>query len=116
MKDLLIKTLEPLGYPILQQGSMSEDDTYPNSFFTFWNNASDGEGYYNDEEHYYVWSFDLNFYSIDPSLINAKLLEAKSLLKAQGFITSGKGYDVLSDEISHTGRGINILKIEMKEA
>ena len=112
MKDLLIKTLEPLGYPIFQQGSLSEDEPYPESFFTFWNNETNGDEFYDNEEHSYIWDFDLNFYSSDPELVNTKLLEAKTLLKKVGFTVTGKGYDVVSDEVTHTGRGINILKIE----
>lgn len=112
MKDLLIKTLEPLGYPIIQQGSLGPNDNYPESFFTFWNNETFGDEFYDNNEHQTVWNFDLNFYSSETSLVNTKLLEAKELLKAQGFIVSGKGYDVASDEITHTGRGINVLKIE----
>lgn len=112
MKDLLIKTLEPLGFPIYQQGSLDEDEAYPESFFTFWNNAADGDSFYDNEEHSYVWDFDLNFYSSDPALVNTKLVEAKELLKAKGFIATGKGYDLPSDEPTHTGRGMNVLKIE----
>lgn len=112
MKDLLIKTLEPLGYPIFQQGSLSKDDAYPESFFTFWNNDTFGDEFYDNKEHQTVWNFDLNFYSSNPALVNTKLLEAKELLKAQGFTITGKGHDVASDEITHTGRGINVLKIE----
>ena len=112
MKDLLITTLTPLGYPILLQGSLNKDEPYPNSFFTFWNNDTPGDSYYDNVEHSYIWDFDLNFYSNDPTLVNTKLMEAKTLLKAQGFIISGKGYDIASDEITHTGRGINVLKIE----
>lgn len=112
MKDLLISTLEPLGYPILLQGSLGEDEAYPTSFFTFWNNDTSGSEFYDNEEHSYVWDFDLNFYSIDPDLVNAKLIVAKQLLRAQGFIVTGKGYDVPSDEPTHTGRGIHVLKIE----
>lgn len=112
MKDLLINTLEPLGYPIILQGSLGRDEAYPESFFTFWNNDTEGSEFYNNEEHSYIWDFDLNFYSSDPALVNSKLIEAKTLLKAQGFIVSGKGYDVASDEPTHTGRGIHVLKIE----
>ncbi len=112
MKDLLIETLEPLGYPIRLQGSLGENEAYPESFFTFWNNDTSGDEFYDNEEHSYVWDFDLNFYSSDPALVNAKLIEAKALLKAQGFIVTGKGYDVASDEPTHTGRGIRVLKIE----
>lgn len=112
MKDLLIQTLNSLGYPIIQQGSLGENEAYPESFFTFWNNDVPGSEFYNNEEHSYIWDFDLNFYSIDPALVNTKLLEAKTLLKQQGFIVTGKGYDVASDEPTHTGRGINVQKIE----
>ena len=112
MKDLLIETLEPLGYPIFLQGSLGEDEEYPESFFTFWNNYADGGCFYDNEEHATYWDFDLNFYSSDPALVNTKLIEAKTLLKAQGFIVFGKGHDVVSDEPTHTGRGINVTKIQ----
>lgn len=115
MKDLLIETLEPLGFPILLQGSLGEDEAYPDSFFTFWNNTTDGDSFYDNEENSYVWDFDLNFYSSDPAAVNSKLMEAKQLLKSQGFVVTGKGYDVYSDEPTHTGRGIHVLKIEIKE-
>ena len=112
MKDLLIQTISTLGYPIFLQGSLNKDDPYPESFFTFWNNDIAGNEFYDNEERSCIWDFDLNFYSSDPALVNAKLLEAKALLKAQGFIVTGKGHDVGSDEPTHTGRGINVYKIE----
>lgn len=112
MKDLLIQTLEPLGYPIFQQGTLNEDDGYPESFFTFWNNDSYDGKHYDNEAINCIWDFDVNFYSSDPALVNTKLIEAKTKLKQQGFVVSGKGYDVASDEPTHTGRGINVLKIE----
>lgn len=115
MKDLLISTLEPLGFPIKLQGSIGADEPYPESFFTFWNNDTEGDQFYDNEEHSYLWDFDLNFYSSDPAIISTKLMEAKQLLKQQGFIVPGKGYDVASDEPTHTGRGIHVLKIENKE-
>ena len=34
---------------------------------------------------------------------------AKSLLKAAGFVIRGAGYSVMSDEPTHTGRGITVL-------
>lgn len=112
MKELLIETLEPFDYPIFQQGSLSKDEPYPESFFTFWNNDTDDDSFYDNEPHQTIWNFDLNFYSVDPQLVNTQLLQAKNLLKAQGFIVTGKGYDVASDEPTHTGRGIKVLKIE----
>ena len=115
MKDLLINTLEPLGFPIFLQGSLGEDEQYPESFFTFWNNSADGNSFYNNEDYTAIWDFDLNFYSSDPALVNAKILEVKTLLRQVGFIVNGKGYDVMSDEPTHTGRGINVQIIEIEK-
>ncbi len=115
VKLLLINTLtEEFNLPVIQQGSMSMDDVYPESFFTFWNNSSTDEAFYDNTESETVWNFDLNYYSDDPTSVNNILLEAKTLLKSAGFIPNGSGYDVMSDEKTHTGRGINLLFIERK--
>jgi hypothetical protein len=115
VKLLLINTLtEEFNLPVIQQGSMSMDDEYPESFFTFWNNTTSDSAFYDDTETETIWDFDLNFYSDDPTSVNTILLEAKTLLKGVGFIVDGSGYDVMSDEKTHTGRGINLLFIERK--
>ena len=109
MEDLLISTLESLGYPVRLQGSLLSDESYPDHFFTFWNDSADGVSFYNNTEGAIVWQYSLNFYSIDPLLVNSKLLEAKTLLKNKGWVVNGAGYSVMSDEPTHTGRGITIL-------
>lgn len=109
MEDLLIQVLEEaFGYPVSLQGSYSPEDKYPDNFFTFWNDSTDGVSYYSNDEGAIVWAYSLNFYSIDPVAVNTKLLEAKSVLKANGFIVTGAGYSVMSDEVTHTGRGITV--------
>ena len=115
MKDLLIELLETFKYPVFLQGAMAEDEVYPDSFFTFWNNSSNDWHPYDNEPSGFVWDFDVNFYSIDPTLVNSMLEDVRTLLKANGFIISGKGYDLASDEPTHTGRGINARIIEYKE-
>lgn len=112
VKQLLISTLEAFQYPIYVQGSLSADDSYPDSFFTFWNNDTTDSEFYDNAETQVIWDFDLNFYSNDPVLVNTVLLQAKQDLKAAGFIPDGSGYDVMSDEPTHTGRGMNILYIQ----
>ena len=115
VKALLINTLSAeFDYPIYLQGSLSDDDEYPASFFTYWNNTTTDGGFYDNYETLTVWDLDLNFYSNDPSLVNSVLLEAKTLLKAVGFIPDGSGYDLISDEPTHTGRGMNLLFVERK--
>lgn len=112
MEDLLISLIESLGYPIFRQGSLGADEPYPDSFFTFWNNSANGNEFYDNKENSIIWDFDLNFYSSNPSLVMEKLMKAKEILKQKGFIIYGKGHDVKSDEVNHTGRGIDIKIIE----
>lgn len=113
VKRLLIDTLtDEFNLPVYLQGSLSDDDEYPNAFFTFWNNYSDDQAFYNNAETQTVWNFDLNFYSIDPTTVNTTLFEAKQLLKTVGFIPDGSGHDVASDEETHTGRGMTLLFIQ----
>ena len=109
MEDLLISTLDVLGFPVRLQGSLLDNESYPDSFFTFWNDSADGTSFYSNNEGAILWEYSLNFYSTDPVLVNSKLLEAKALLKGVGFTVSGAGYDVPSDEPTHTGRGISLL-------
>lgn len=109
MEDLLIETLESFGYPVKLQGSLLPDEPYPDHFFTFWNNNSYGQSYYDDDERSTVYSYDVNFYSTNPEWVYSKLREAKAALKKAGFIISGDGYSVASDESTHDGRGMNVL-------
>lgn len=108
MVDLLIDTLAPLGYPIKLQGSLAPDEPAPDHFFTYWNNAADGTSFYSDDEHAIDWQFSLNFYSVDPANVYSVLTDAKKLLKSAGFIVTGAGYSLASDDPSHTGRGFTI--------
>lgn len=109
MEDLLINILEEaFGFPVMLQGSLLPEEPYPDNFFTYWNDAADGTGFYSNNESEILWQYSLNFYGIDPVKVNTILLEAKPILKAAGFIVTGAGYNVASDEPTHTGRGITV--------
>lgn len=109
MEDLLIEVLKSFGYPVMLQGSLGPDDDYPAAFFTFWQNSSDDAANYDNAARAEIFDYDVNFYADDPSLVYTKLIEAKKELQENKFIISGSGYSVLSDEKTHTGRGINVL-------
>lgn len=107
MEDLLISILEEFGYPVRLQGSFRPHEKYPASFFTFWNNSSYGsEKYNNTVEGSIIWNYSVNFYSDNPVIVNSKLMEAKKKLIENGWLVDGGGYSVMSDEPTHTGRGI----------
>lgn len=109
MEDLLIEILSSFGEPVHLQGSLSEDTVYPESFFTFWNDETNGESFYSNDENAIIWMYSVNYYSTDPIKVNTKLLELKPILREAGFIVSGAGYSVASDEVTHTGRGITVI-------
>lgn len=114
VKQLLIDTLADLykDYPVYLQGSLTESQAYPDHFFTYWNNSTDDSAHYSNVEHSNIWDFDLNFYSVDPDKVNAVLLTVKAALRVQGFLIGSVGYDVMSDEETHTGRGMNVIYID----
>lgn len=115
MVDKLIEILESFGYPVYRQGSMSEDEAYPDTFITFWNNGSEGVMEYDNESRATVWFFYINTYANDPSTTYSLMDEIVSTLKAAGWYIDGKGRDMPSDEPTHTGRGIDALYLETNE-
>lgn len=112
MKDELLTLLNTFGYPVKLQGSLTQDERYPDNFFTYWNNETYDGSHYDNHAINYIWDFTINFYSINPALTNTVLIAAKNLLQENGWIVPGKGYDVPSDEPTHTGRSIDVLYIE----
>lgn len=105
MEDLLIESLESLGYPVYLQGSVADGEK---SVFTFWNDDTSTQDNYGNEEITILWEYSVNFYSDSPLLVNSILQDAKRVLKSRGFVIDGVGYDVHSDEEGVTGRGINV--------
>lgn len=112
MEDKLIEILETFGYPVVRQGSLGPDEEYPDSFFTFWNNDSPDHAHYDNAEYGTEWDFDVNFYSTDPEKTYQVLADARIELKQNKWIIPGKGYDVASDEVTHTGRGMRAFYLE----
>lgn len=112
MEDKLIELLESFGYPVYRQGSMTQETSYPDSFFTFWQTDSPDHAYYNNIDYGTEWDFNIFFYSNDPATTYSVLSEARTLLKQNGWIVPSRGYDVMSDEPTHTGRGLMIMYLD----
>lgn len=115
MVDLLIKNLKKIGYPVFLQGSILADQPYPDSFFTFWNSTTDSQSFYDNDESAINWVYTIAFYSTNPITVNTVLFTAKQMLKRAGFIVSGGGFDLLSDEKTHTGRGLIVQYLQTKK-
>lgn len=104
MKELIISTLETL-YPdnVYLQGTLNEDEAYPESFITFYITNSDDKTFYDDDSHSCEWDISVIFYSSNPQLVETEPIRIRQAMKAAGFIPQGKGNDIPSDRISHTG-------------
>lgn len=112
MKEQLITLLKTFKYPVFLQGSLAKDEPYPDSFFTFWNDDTPDGDHFDNDAISFIWQFTVFFYSNDPTLVNTILNNVRTLLRSNGWIVSGKGYDVPSDEKTHTGRAISATYIE----
>ena len=109
MEDLLISTLQGLyNYPVFLQGALLDDEAYPDNFFTFWNRDSYGNSFYDNAEESTAFVYDVNFYSINAEAVYRVLREVITELKKAGFIISGDGHSIASDEPTHDGRGVTV--------
>ena len=112
MKERLIEVLSSFGFPVFLQGSLNEGDAYPETFITFWTNNADDGSHYDDLPANWVWEFDVYVYSSDPRVVNGLPDQVRRALSAAGFVPRGKGWDVASDEPTHTGWGMEFYYIE----
>lgn len=115
MKNKLWKLLETLGYEVYEQGSFTDSETYPDNFFTLWNDDTEEKRHYDNKATSYIWYFTINFYSVNPLLTETELLKAIKLLKENGWIVEGKGQDAYSGTASHSGRSIKVKYIEKEQ-
>jgi hypothetical protein len=113
MEDNLIDILSEFDYPVYRQGSMSDDETYPETFITFWNFDSPDHSHYDNSDYGTEWGFNVYVYSSDPELTYSVLASVRAALKEAGWIVRGKGFDVQSDEKTHTGRGLEIYNLNI---
>lgn len=108
MEDNLIELLESLGYPVMRQGSLGDNEQYPHTFFTFWNNGEYEQKAYDNRTIAVIHDFDVNVYADNPATVYKLLADARNLLKNNGYNIPDRGHDVASDVDTHTGRGMNV--------
>lgn len=103
MKQTLIDVLAAFNFPVFLQGSLNPEDSYPDSFFTFWVFEAPETSHYDNIAISCDWGFWVYFYSNDPELVETISLAAKRELQAVGFVFEGKPIDANSDVATHTG-------------
>lgn len=113
MNEELVNLLSTFGYPVIQQGSMGEDEAYPDSLFTFYNIDTPDDGFYDNNPTRSIWTYYIYFYSNDPLLVNTKLREVTDLLRKNKWIVNQRnGYDIESDVDTHSGRYTTVYYIK----
>ena len=115
MEDILINLLKTFNVPVIRQGSLAPDQAYPDTFFTFWNNDESEHSAYDNETANVDYDFDVNIYSTNPDTAYSLLKQARELLKQNGWIIATRGYDISSDEITHVGRGMEVLYLNTEK-
>lgn len=105
--DKLIELLESFKYPVYKQGSLAKDAAYPDNFFTFWENPENVNDYDN-ETKFVIYDFNIYCYSNSPVTLETMLQNARVLLKQNNFIIISRGFDVASDEQTHTGKAFEV--------
>lgn len=107
MREKLIAVLEKSGYPAYLQGSFTEDQKYPETFFTFWEFQAEDQ-YYDNVPVFRDHGYWVYCYSIDPDRMESLIREIEQSLREKGFIVEGGAIDAKSDEASHTGKMITV--------
>ena len=113
-EDKLIDLLETFEVPVIRQGSLAEDEAYPETFFTFWNRYDQAESYYDNDMVSFTAVYYVNVYSTDADTAYDLLRQARDLLVENGFSSYRMGYDIESDEDSHVGRGMELQILTFK--
>lgn len=109
MIDELLTLLESFKYPVLRQGSLAPDEAYPETFITFWGDGENEQSAYDNDTKLATDEYDINVYSNDPDKTYSLVNDIRVLLKSAGWTIESRGYDVPSDEITHTGRGMRVI-------
>lgn len=115
MTDTLCGVLESFGYPLFLHGTLNDGEAFPDSFFTYYNSSTPERMFYDNDAHEAVWTYQVYFYSTDRRTAETVIEQARTALKAEGFIPNGKSIDCNSGQKTHTGRMITIRAIENYE-
>ena len=100
--SLLCENLAAFGYPYYLQGTFSGAE-YPDSFITYFVNSADDRAHFDDDATSWTWNFTVIFYSKNPELLFSIPETIRQNLKTAGFIPTGKGYNIFSDDPHYTG-------------
>lgn len=112
MWSKLEEVFEEMELPYFRQGSLEGSEEFPSDFFTFWNNDTPEDGFYDNVAHSAVWYWYVYFYTNQPENLYTKIEQFIKLAKEKGFVVEGKGRDIASGEPDYLGRYVRIKYVE----
>jgi hypothetical protein len=112
MRDNIYTLLSSFGYPVFLNGTVNNNDVYPDSFFTFWNDINTDDSFYDNDATRAILDYDIVFISKNPSLVQTVAEAARQMLKNNGFVVSGKPTDATVDRPPYTAAEFYAKEIE----
>jgi hypothetical protein len=110
MKERLINVLESFCPDnVYLQGTLNENDAYPQKFITFFVSTTSNLEFLDDSLIATQWDFSVMFYSNNPVEVNKIPAKIAAALKQAGFIQQGKGYDIVADRPPFTGWAMDFI-------
>lgn len=113
--DNFYAVLNSFNFPVYIQGTMGEDEPYPNDFLTYWITDSQGNTYYDNAANTTDWSVNVIFYTNNIEKIKTVIPQLVKSLEENGFLINGKGQMIASDEETHIGWIVEALYAEKNE-
>ena len=108
MFNILAEIFEEIGIPYFRQGSLTDTDTIPDEFFTFWNIRTESQLFYDNENLSTDWDWAIYFYTKNPSNLYTTMENFINKAKEKNFFIDGMGNDIPSDIENLFGRYILI--------
>lgn len=101
-------------YNVILQGSLDDEEEFPNNFFTYWNWDNARDGFYDNKHTRNLMGYQIDAYSTDRQFLNEMMEKAIEALETNGFIIDDDAVDV-SCQKGYTAKMIDVYFIKKKE-
>ena len=104
LKDIF----ELIDVPIYRQGSLAENEAYPDeTFCTYWMRSDDLDDWSDNKPRKREITCDINIYSNDYDTMSQKIQKIRDDCIENDIITSDI-HDLASDDVDYTGQGVTV--------
>lgn len=108
MTNYLIELLETLGFDVIQQGTLDQEEECPTSYFTIYNWDNPRTTYYNNKHRAVEYNYQIQFYSQDFKMVDEIVDKAVQLLEENGFLIDEEPTDDYSDRKDYIAKSFDV--------